>query len=157
MPTIYLTTEINAPIQRCFDLSRSIDLHTQSTAQTNEKAIGGITCGLIGLNEEVTWSARHFGIYQRLTSRITGFQSPVFFEDKMIKGAFKKIEHKHFFEQQGMHTIMKDEFYFEAPFGIIGKVVARMILVPYLKKLLILRNKMIKEVAESDRWKLILG
>jgi len=155
MPTIYLTIEINAPIERCFDLSRSIDLHTLSTSHTNEKAIAGVTSGLIGLNEEVTWRARHFGIYQELTSRITGFQAPVFFEDTMVKGAFKKIEHKHFFEVQGSKTIMKDEFRFEAPLGILGKL-SHIVLVPYLKNFLIKRNKMIKDVAESNQWKQLL-
>ncbi|MES1226723.1 MAG: SRPBCC family protein, partial [Bacteroidota bacterium] len=119
MPTIYLTTEINAPVQRCFDLSRSIDLHVLSTKKTHEKAVAGVMSGLIGLNETVTWRARHFGIWQYLTTQITAFHSPTFFEDKMIKGVFKKMEHQHFFEQQGLFTIMNDQFYFEAPFGII--------------------------------------
>jgi ligand-binding SRPBCC domain-containing protein len=157
MPTIYLTTEINAPVQRCFDLSRSIDLHVLSTKKTHEKAVAGVTSGPIGLNEEVTWRARHFGIYQLLTSRITAFQSPTFFEDKMIKGVFKKIEHQHFFEQQGLLTIMKDEFYFEAPFGIIGKIFSRCILVLYLRSFLKERNAVIKKTAESNEWKKILA
>jgi ligand-binding SRPBCC domain-containing protein len=156
MPTIYITTEINAPIQRCFDLSRSIDLHMLSTAQTNEKAIAGITTGLIGLNEEVTWRARHFGVYQKLSVRITAMESPFYFEDKMLKGAFKKMEHKHFFQQEEEVTIMKDEFFFEAPFGIFGKI-AYLFLVPYLRKFLKVRNKTIKDIAESQQWKQILS
>lgn len=155
MPTIYLTTKINAPILRCFDLSRSIDLHTLSTEQTNEKAIAGVSKGLIGLNEEVTWRARHFGIYQNLTVRITALESPFYFEDKMLKGAFKQMEHKHFFGQEGNMTILKDEFFFEAPLGMLGKI-AHLFLVPYLRKFLIVRNKTIKDIAETDRWKKIL-
>lgn len=53
MPTINLTTSINAPIQICFDLSRSIELHKISTAHTREKAIDGVTRGLIGINQTV--------------------------------------------------------------------------------------------------------
>ncbi len=53
MPRIILDTWINAPVERCFDLARSIDLHKISTEQTNEKAISGVTSGLIGLNETV--------------------------------------------------------------------------------------------------------
>lgn len=62
MPKIELTTEINAPIEICFDLSRSIDLHQLSTAKTNEKAIKGVTAGLIGPDESVTWEAVHFAL-----------------------------------------------------------------------------------------------
>ena len=36
-------------------------------------AVGGRTSGLIGLGEEVTWRARHFGVTQHLTSKITAF------------------------------------------------------------------------------------
>lgn len=157
MPVIYLTTRIQAPIQRCFDLSRSIDLHTLSTKSTNEKAIAGVTRGLIGFNQEVTWRAKHFGVYQKLTVRITNLHSPLFFEDKMVKGIFKKMEHKHFFEQEEDTTIMRDEFLFEAPFGILGTIVSKWILVPYMKHFLNKRNKVIKEIAESDQWKQLLA
>jgi len=34
MQTIVVETEIAAPVERCFLLSLSIDLHTESTAQT---------------------------------------------------------------------------------------------------------------------------
>jgi ligand-binding SRPBCC domain-containing protein len=127
-----------------------------STAKTNEKAIAGVTSGLIGLNEEVTWRAKHFGVYQKLSVRITDVNAPVYFEDTMLKGAFKKMGHKHFFEQEGNSTIMKDEFYFEAPYGIIGKLVAKWILVPYLTIFLEERNQTIKSIAESNDWKTIL-
>jgi hypothetical protein len=63
MPKIELHTEIDAPIERVFDLARSIDLHMLSTSHTNEKAIAGKTSGLIGLGEWVTWRAKHLGFY----------------------------------------------------------------------------------------------
>jgi ligand-binding SRPBCC domain-containing protein len=157
MPIIHLITEINAPIERCFDLSRSIDLHLLSTSQTNEKAIAGVTKGLIGPDQEVTWRARHFGIYQNLTSRITAYDYPNYFESKMQKGAFKKIDHRHVFEQKDGNTIMKDHFDFEAPLGNLGKIVSRLFLFSYMKNLLEVRNRTIKQVAESEQWKLLLS
>ena len=66
---INLVLELNADKEIVFDLSRSIDLHKLSTVHTNETAIAGRTSGLIGLNESVTWRAKHFGIYQKLTSK----------------------------------------------------------------------------------------
>ena len=62
MITIEEKTLIRAPIDRCFDLERSIDLHTKTTQRTGERAIAGVTSGLINLDEEVTWSARHLGV-----------------------------------------------------------------------------------------------
>ena len=61
MPQIHITTFISAPPERVFDLSRNISLHKISTKDTHEEAIGGVTSGVIGLNETVTWQAKHLG------------------------------------------------------------------------------------------------
>ena len=95
MPIVKLETKINSTLEICFDLSRSIDLHKISTAHTKEKAIDGVTTGLINLNEFVTWQAVHFGIKQKLTSKITAFNKPFHFRDEQVKGAFKFIIHDH--------------------------------------------------------------
>jgi len=150
MPKIELLTEINAPIEKVFDLSRSIDLHMESTKQTGERAIAGKTNGLIGLGETVTWRAKHFGIWQTLTSKIVEFEPPNLFVDEMVSGAFKGFRHEHNFITSGDQTIMKDIFEFESPLGILGRIFNKLILTPYMTKLLVKRNKVIKEAAEKQ-------
>ena len=54
MPIITIETTVKAPVDVCFDLSRSIDLHTISTKHTGERAVAGVTAGLIELGETVT-------------------------------------------------------------------------------------------------------
>lgn len=157
MPKIELSTTINAPIEICFDLSRSIDLHKISTAHTNEQAIAGRTEGLINLHESVTWQATHFGIKQKLTSKITAFNRPYYFVDEQTKGIFKSIFHEHKFEQIGHKTIMTDIFEFHSPFGIFGRIFNKLILTNYLEKLLLKRNRMIKLYAETGKWKEVLN
>lgn len=132
MPRIELRTEINAPKEIVFDLSRSIDLHKISTEHTNEEAVDGITSGLIGLNESVTWKAKHFGIYQNLTSKVTEFDRPNFFADEMVKGAFKSFKHEHHFTDLNGRTLMTDYFDYESPFGILGKLADRLFLLNYM-------------------------
>jgi ligand-binding SRPBCC domain-containing protein len=156
MPVITLETHIKAPIQICFDLSRSIDLHKISTAATNEKAIAGVTTGLINLNEQVTWEATHFGIRQRLTTRITAVDNPAHFRDEQIKGAFKHLEHDHYFEITGDIVLMKDVFSFSSPAGIIGRIFDYVVLTSYMRRFLIERNNIIKEFAETDKWRSVL-
>ncbi|MEO6329639.1 MAG: SRPBCC family protein [Ginsengibacter sp.] len=156
MPTIELKTQIKADIETCFDLSRSIDLHQISTAKTNEKAIGGRMNGLITLGEFVTWQATHFGITQKLTSKITAFNKPFYFRDEQLKGAFKFIIHDHNFETQDGMVIMKDTFKFQSPFGYVGKLFDKIVLTNYLTKLLVHRNNIIKEFAETAKWKTLL-
>src|SRR5579872_4582748 len=144
MPRIELTTIINAPVEKAFDLARSIDVHTESTKQTGEKAIAGRTSGLIELGESVTWLAKHFGIWQTLTSKITEFDRPNFFVDEMVKGAFKSFRHEHHFSRADDGTLMKDIFVFESPFGILGRIFNWLILTNYMTKLLEERNRVIK-------------
>lgn len=156
MPKIHLQTLINADIETCFDLSRSIDLHQLSTAQTNEKAIDGVTSGLISMGEFVTWQAKHFGVTQKLTSKITAYNRPFHFRDEQQKGAFKYFRHDHFFEQQIDAVLMKDVFEFQSPFGLIGRTVDTLIMKNYLTRFLVRRNNVIKNFAESGRWKMVL-
>ena len=157
MPVIHLSTKIKAPAAVCFNLSRSIDLHKISTAGTQEEAVAGITTGLIGLNEQVTWRARHFGVVQELTTLIIEFKYPHYFKSRMLKGAFRKIEHTHFFHEKDGVTLMQDVFDFEAPLGFLGKLVSRLLLYRYMKNLLIVRNETIRRVAESGEWRKLPG
>jgi ligand-binding SRPBCC domain-containing protein len=133
MSTITLQTIISAPIQACFDASRSIDIHMASVPKNSkELAIGGVTSGLIGLNEQVEWKAKHFCFYFRMTVRLTEFESPVLFVDEQVKGPFKKMRHQHQFEDRSTDTLMKDTFTFEAPFGVLGKLVEVLVLKWYM-------------------------
>ena len=157
MPIIELKTEIKADIQIVFDLSRSIDLHKISTKLTHETAIAGRTSGLIQLGESVTWKAKHFGIYQKLTSKITEYKRPHYFVDEMIGGTFKAFKHEHHFEYCNGITILTDYFDYVSPLGILGRLVDKLFLNKYMVELLEKRNQTIKEFAESEQWKMVLN
>ena len=156
MATIELTTLIRAPSERCFDLSRSVDLHVASTTDTGERAVGGVMSGLLSLGEEVTWSARHFGVRQELTSRITAFERPRHFRDSMVAGAFRRFDHDHFFVATESGTEMKDVFDFESPLGPLGRLADALVLTRYLRGFLERRNEVIKRAAESEGWRALL-
>ena len=148
MPVIDFSTSITAPPEICFDLAREIDLHIKSTPGTNERAVAGITSDLIGLDQEVTWEATHFGIRQRLTSRITAFDRPNHFRDSLVRGAFSRFDHDHFFLREGNGTIMRDVFDYESPFGWLGRLADVLFLRSYMLGLLARRAKIIKLAAE---------
>jgi ligand-binding SRPBCC domain-containing protein len=154
MPLLRLTLCIAAPIERCFDLSRSIDLHRHSLAGSQERAVAGVTAGLIGPGESVTWEAKHFGIVQRLSTRITDYERPRHFRDSMQSGAFRRFDHAHVFEADGEHgTIVRDEFDYNAPLGILGRIAEVAFLSRYMRKLLEERNGVVKRIAESGDWR----
>ncbi|WP_437921847.1 SRPBCC family protein [Sphingobacterium sp. LRF_L2] len=157
MVVIKLNTTVDAPIEVVFDLSRNIDMHQYSVSNTQEKAVSGVTFGLINQGESVTWRAKHFGIFQQLTVEIVAMERPVMFIDRMTKGIFKSMDHQHHFEKIGESTIMHDLFCFQAPFGMLGIFAEKLFLARYMKKFLKQRNTIIKQVAESGQWKNFLS
>lgn len=150
MPRLELVTEIAAPIGRVFDLGRSIEAHLRSQTRHQERAVAGRTSGLIEAGETVTWEAVHFGIRQRLSSRIDAMNRPVHFRDTMVTGAFRSFVHDHWFEAIPGGTRMTDVFDYVAPWGLLGRLADRWFLERYMRRLLEERNAAIKALAESD-------
>jgi ligand-binding SRPBCC domain-containing protein len=156
MPTIHLTTFIAAPAEVVFDLSRHIGLHKESMSHYREEAVAGTRMGLIEKDETVTWRAKHIFKNRLLRVKITEMEKPVMFTDEQLQGDFKMMKHEHHFKPCENGTLLIDLFHFESPYGIVGSWFNALFLTSYLKKLLEQRNKFIKEVAESDRWKRLL-
>ena len=144
-------------MERVFDLSRSIDLHKISVADTREEAIAGITDGLIRENETVTWRARHLFKTREFTSRIVSMKVPSFFCDEMVKGDFKTFRHEHHFKEVENGTVMIDILEFESPYGIIGRAANLFFFKRYIEKFLKNRNDVIREYAETGKWKEVLN
>lgn len=149
MAAIVLETVVHAPAERCFDLARSIDLHVATQKKNAEAAVGGRTSGLIDLGEEVTWSARHFGVRWRMTARITAFERGRSFRDEAVRGPFARFEHDHIFVPSGEQTIMIDRLAFESPFGPLGWLADRAFMRRHLTKLLAERAEAIRTCAET--------
>ncbi|GLB68270.1 SRPBCC family protein [Arthrobacter mangrovi] len=141
--SVYFECETRTTMSRAdlFDLSRSIDAHAGSMARSREKAVAGVTTGLISLGEQVTWRAWHFGLPLRMTSRITEMSVPDYFVDEQVRGPFRRFRHVHEFTEDGPETLMIDRVEFSAPFGVLGRVVERLVLARYLQKLIRERNR----------------
>jgi ligand-binding SRPBCC domain-containing protein len=153
MSVIFLETQINATPEICYQLSLNVDLHQVSTSKTGEHIVGGVREGILKLGDTVTWKAKHFGIWQTLTTKITEEKQYDYFVDEMLNGAFKSMKHEHQFIENEAGTLMKDIFTFTSPLGFLGKVFNFLILENYMKRFLIERNQTIKAIAESEQWK----
>lgn len=156
MPTIHLTTFIAAPVDVVFDLSRNVDLHKKSMSQYKEEAVAGTRFGLIEKEDTITWRAKHFFKTRLLRVKITSMKKPDHFIDEQVQGDFKIMKHEHYFKSCDNGTLLIDLFYFESPYGTLGKWFNSLILTRYMKRLLEQRNGVIKEYAESNKWKRLL-
>ena len=157
MPTIHITTFIAAPVSRVFDLARNVDVHKESMNKHKEEAVAGVRFGLIEKNETVTWKAKHLFKTRFYRSEITEMKKPDMFVDEQVKGDFKMMKHVHHFKPCENGTIMIDLVEFEAPYGNVGKIFKKLYLTSYVTRLIEHRNKVLKDVAETDRWRRFLS
>ena len=153
MSFIHLTTFIAAPQERVFDLSRSVDLHKHSMNRYAEKIVKGTMAGLMNLNDEVTWKARHLFKERVLRTRMTGLERPHYFADEQVEGDFVMMKHEHYFRPVENGTIMIDQFRYEIRYGFLGRLFNQTYLEKYMKRLLSERNAVIRKAAESNQWK----
>ena len=152
MPIIKHEISIHAPIQVCFDVARTVEVHAGKTLLTKQIAIGGITFGLMERGDFVTWETTHFGMKQKLTSKIIEMVKPYRFTDAMVHGAFHSFTHTHEFIERGTETIMKDTFLYKSAFGISGKVANRLFLENYMSHFIALHAQKVKKVAEATKY-----
>jgi ligand-binding SRPBCC domain-containing protein len=147
LPTLTTSTAIGAPIDRVFDLARDVDVHCRTTAFTQERAVGGKTCGLLDLGDIVTFEGVHFGIRQRLTARIVELDRPHRFADEMVSGPFRSLRHVHEFQTTDHGTLMTDTITWTSPLGPIGRS-ADLVIGRHLRRFLERRNGALKRIAE---------
>jgi ligand-binding SRPBCC domain-containing protein len=144
-------TLIHAPIERCFDLARSVEVHLAGNIHFGEQAVAteGVTSGLVGLGHRVTWRAKHFYAWHMLTSEITAMERPAYFQDVMVHGIFRFMRHDHYFRVLSAGaTEMKDVFCFAAPLPVLGPLADALFLRRYMRRLLQERNAVLKQIAE---------
>ena len=149
MPTVTLVTEIHAPIERCFDLCRDLDVHSQTVGHTRERLVGAKTGGLAELGDVLTFEAVHLGVRQRLVSRITELERPTLFADEMVSGAFQSLRHVHTFTAIDGGTLMRDNLEWTSPLGVLGTLADRLFLERYMLSFLVIRNRNLKKLAEE--------
>jgi ligand-binding SRPBCC domain-containing protein len=156
MPTIHLTTSIAAPAERVFDLSRHIGLHKESMAPFSQEAVAGTRFGLIEKDETVTWKSKHLFRERMLRVKVTEMSKPSMFVQEQAEGNFRMMKHEHYFKPCDNGTIVIDLFHFESPYGVLGRWFNELWLTRYLRKIIELRNNVIKQYAETGKWKKFL-
>ncbi|GIE77381.1 hypothetical protein Aph02nite_33310 [Actinoplanes philippinensis] len=152
MPTeIEVVSVVDAAATTVFDLELDVDVHAGSLPGSRETATTTSGRRRLALGDEVTFQARHLGRRWRMTSRITVYDRPRLFVDEQTRGPFRAMRHEHRFEPVGpTRTRMTDRMTIQAPLGPIGAVVTRLLLAPYLRRLLTERAAHIKHLAEGE-------
>lgn len=142
-----LTTDVAADAAVCYDASLDVGVHL--AALPGQRIVDGVRHGRMHLGDHVTWSAQHFGVRWRMTSKIVEYQRPHTFTDAMQRGPFGHWRHQHIFEKTDYGTRMIDHVAFESPLGPLGRLVDALVLERYMAKLLRQHNRHVRAVAEG--------
>ena len=151
MPAIVVETRIAAPIERCFDLARDVETHLRTASFTRECVGGGRTSGLLGPGDIVTFEARHFGIRQRLTSKIVEFDRPHRFVDEMVQGPFASLRHVHEFIDDGDAVLMRDTLIWRSPLGFLGALADTFFVARHMRTFMVTKQSELRRCAEGSR------
>ncbi len=149
-----------AAVGRMFPLATSVPLVQRTLGFT---PVEGETQGHIVMNSRVLWKGWLFGLPQYHLTRITGYAEPkrdkagveyAFFQDSQEKGRFAYFQHDHHFTgTPDGGTLMEDEVRFRLPFGVLGRMVARLIMEPHIRKLMRSRFALLAQVAATEEWR----
>lgn len=141
-------TLIAAPIEVCFDLARDVDAHVNTASSTGERAVAGKTSGLLELGDVVTFEGIHFGIRQRLTSKIVELDRPTRFVDEMVEGVFASLRHVHEFAVAGTAVQMTDTLTWRSPLGFLGILADRLFVERHMRNFVVRKQSELKNYAE---------
>lgn len=125
------------------------ELHVRSMAAHGETMIAGPTGGSFTEGSTVTWRARHFGIPFRLSTLVHDLDPPHRFCDRQTKGPFGAFQHEHVFLEHPEGTLMRDTVTFHSPFGPLGRLVDRLFLGEYMRRLIAERNEVLAATVEG--------
>jgi ligand-binding SRPBCC domain-containing protein len=148
MTTIVVETRIVAPIELCFDLARDVEAHLKTSSSTGERVVGGKTAGLLDLGDIVTFEAVHFGVRQRLTSKIVELNRPHRFVDEMVRGAFASLRHVHDFVIEGPFVLMRDTLIWRSPLGFLGVIADKLFVEEHMRAFMARKQAELKAYAE---------
>ena len=153
MPTVKLTTRVNAPVDRCFDLYRSVSLHVDSYKHAHERAVGPITSGLVGPGDVAAFRMRALGFPYRMSVKVVAYDRPLHFRDSQTEGFFLRADHDHYFAVEDGTTLVTDVFDYTPRFSWLGTLLDRLIVGRYVRWTIGQKNANVKRVAEGGDWK----
>ena len=153
---------VPAPLERVFALSTSVPVVERTLGF---QPVAGVTTGHVEAGSRVLWRGWLFGLPQRHLTLITDYAAPytdsrgnrvAYFQDTQEQGRFAFFQHGHHMLADGPgRTLLQDEIRYSLPFGVLGAMVARWIMLPYIRQTLRGRMELLTRLAttaEGDRY-----
>lgn len=156
MVNIHITTFVQAPVQRVYDLARNISVLKSSLRDTPAEVNSGAGGHLFSPGDTLTFQSRNLGKTRTVTARITEMDGKSLFTEEQVKGDLKSFRHAHHFKETENGTIMIDLIECEGPRDFIGSLAGERALRRFIERIAGKRIAQIRQYAESEKWKAVL-
>ena len=157
MSKIHITSFINAPVERVFNLSRNLAMSKLSFKGRKEQILSSSAANMVTAGETITLRAKHLGKTREITARIIDLKLPEGYTEEQIKGDLKSFRHEYHFKEVDNGTIMIDMVEFEGPRDLLGSIASKFFLKSYIEAIVKKKNELIRQYAESEKWKAVLS
>ncbi len=142
---------VHAPVERCFQLTCSIALVQEELGM---HPVSGRMSGFVQGGDTVRWEGWQLGLKHFHVTSISAYTPPVLLQDTMLAGRFKTFQHDHHLrETPDGGTVLEDELRFSLPFGVLGRLVSKYIIMRHIQGLMASRFARIKRIAEGEEWR----
>jgi ligand-binding SRPBCC domain-containing protein len=156
MPKIHLTSFIQAPVDRVFNLSRHLVLRKKSLMAPKEQLMSSSAENLVQQGETITFRAKHLGKTREVTARVTELTQPLHFTEEQVRGDLKSYRHEFHFKPADNGTILIDILEYEGPRDMLGSLASAFFLRKYLESIVRRQHQLLREYAESEKWRAVL-
>jgi ligand-binding SRPBCC domain-containing protein len=140
---------IQAPVERVFAFHQLPDALQRLTPPWERTQVIAPSRSL-NVGERTTVRLRILGVVPLLcVSEHTRFDPPRMFEDRMLRGPFRKWVHQHLVIPAESGTILRDDVDYDPPLWPVGRLLAPVLVEPRLKRLFDYRHEVTRAWCEN--------
>lgn len=156
MAEIHCTSFIKAPVERVFDLCRSMEMLKVYLRDQGAQLLAGKVNGLLAPNDVFTLKGKHYKRDRFFRLKIKEVNPHTHLASEIVAGDLKYFDHGIFFKQAENGTIIIDKINFKSKFGIVSNLIDQYYIKPKFEKMIAGRNDLISKYAESGKWKFVI-
>ncbi len=141
---------VKAPLPEVFDFfSRAANLE-RITPPWLSFSILGTHPEQVVPGTVIPYRLRLHGIPLIWVSQIEQFEPNRMFEDRQLVGPYKRWDHRHEFEGDGEHTIIRDAVSYELPLGPLGDAINQLFVRRDIERIFEHRRQTIERLLQSQ-------
>jgi ligand-binding SRPBCC domain-containing protein len=147
--TLETETTIDSPLAKVFPFFES----PENLARITPPSVGFRILTPLPIRMQtgavIDYTVRVFGFRVHWRTLITDYTPGRQFVDQQIKGPYALWHHTHTFEERDGRTVMRDRVVYALPFGLLGRMVHRLMVRRQVERIFKYREQVIQKIFSS--------